>query len=534
LPLFVLFTGAATWVALASVFDLIASIKFHAPDFLTGCAWLTYGRVHAAAANALLYGFALQAGFGVGLRIFAQRGGARVCQPGLIALGGEIWNLGVLVGVVAILAGDSTGFESLEMPRYAALILSLAYLLIGLWTVLTLRRRREPGLAAPQWFLLAALFWFPWIYSTANLLLLAFPVRGVEQSVIAWWYSNNLTVVWLSLVGLAAIFHLLRKDAGSHARSGGCQTAAVSEADGGRGSERTALTPPLSHAMGEGGAALAGPGEGRLIGNDYRPLFAFWTLIVFGSWVGIPSTAPAPVWMPTLSTIATVLLLVPLLTVAVIVCGTLTPPPSHRMGEGGPALPGPAEGGGLPSSSSSSSSAASYPAVRFVKFGVAAWLIAGAMKIVAVLPGVSPFIQFTWFTAAQSLLNGYGFFAMTMFGAIYCMMPGVAGVDWPLPKVVRAHFWCSAIGVLLLVVPLAIGGVVQGIQLNNAEIVFMDLTKATLPYLRVSTLGNALILLGNSLLIGNLLGLSARYGWAHFVPVYRSMTRGPATMEVPS
>jgi cytochrome c oxidase cbb3-type subunit 1 len=44
-PLLALFGGAALWLVVGSVFGLIASIKFHAPDFLANCAWLTYGRL---------------------------------------------------------------------------------------------------------------------------------------------------------------------------------------------------------------------------------------------------------------------------------------------------------------------------------------------------------------------------------------------------------------------------------------------------------------------------------------------------------
>jgi cytochrome c oxidase cbb3-type subunit 1 len=495
-PLVVFFTGAALWIVLASLLDLVASVKFHAPGFLADCSWLTYGRVHAAAVNALLYGFALPAGFGVALRIVAKLGRTRVSQPWLIAAGGKVWNLGVLVGVIAILSGDSTGFENLEMPHYAALLLFLSFLLVGLGTALTLHRRRESRLSAPQWFLLTALFWFPWIYSTANLLLLVFPIRGVQQSVLAWWYSSNLTVVWLSLVGLATAFCFLGIDTDPVSPGSNTESDAPPRVPAGQ---------PVLHgtATAEGGQR----GAAASVGKDYRPLFVFWTLILFGSWVGIPGGAPVPAWMPTLSTIATVLLIVPLLTVAVIIYGSARPH-AEVVRPGSP------------------SASASNPDLRFIQFGSAAWLIAGVMRIVGALPGASPFIHFTWFTVAQLQLNVYGFFAMTMFGAIYCIVPSVAGVPWPWPKVGRAHFWCLAAGVVLLIIPLGIGGIIQGIQLNQPQHAFMELTKTTLVFLRVSTVGNALILLGNALLAGNLLRLLARYVRLHFVPLYRSATAG--------
>src|SRR5208282_6762021 len=74
-PLLALFGGAALWLVVGSVLGMIASIKFHAPDFLANCAWLTYGRLQPAADNALLYGFCLPAGLGVALWLLARLGG---------------------------------------------------------------------------------------------------------------------------------------------------------------------------------------------------------------------------------------------------------------------------------------------------------------------------------------------------------------------------------------------------------------------------------------------------------------------------
>src|SRR5262249_40180555 len=161
----------------------------------------------------------------------------------------------------------STGFENLEMPGYAALLMFLGYSLIGVWGVVTFHQRRERLLFVSQWFLFTALFWFPWIYSAANLLLITLPARGVAQSVITWWYGDNLLVVWLGLVGLGTVFY---------------------------------LAPKLLN---------------RELHSHYLALFAYWLLIMFGGWSGIPNTAPVPAWMPTASTIATVLTLIPIIAV---------------------------------------------------------------------------------------------------------------------------------------------------------------------------------------------------------------------------
>ena len=459
LPLLVLFGHAAFWLLVSSAFGFLASLKFHAPNLLSDCAWLSYGRVHAVATMAFTYGFAIQAGLGVGLWTIAGLGQNRVSQSLGIVFGGKVWNFGVLLGVVGILAGSTTGFDYLEMPRYSAVLLFIASLVIGMGLVKTLHQRRERSLQPSQWFLIAAIFWFPWIFSTARLMLVLHPVRGVMQSVLAWWFAANLNLVWLALVGLATMFYFIPKLVGR----------------------------PL-HSR-----ALA--------------LFTFWTLILFGSWTGLPGGAPLPAWMPALSAIAAVLTLLPQIALGLNIFHTKQ---GARVEE------------------------QSKTAFGFIILGLGMFQLAGLMRVAAALPGVSAITDFTWFTVAQSQLNTYGFFAMTIFGAIYYILPRVTGIEWPFAKSVRAHFWLAAFGIILVAAPLAIGGVLQGLKLNNPQIGFGDLTKATLPFLRVSTTGELLVALGHLLFAMNLTGMVVRFAKAQCAPAFAAATAEMKTAGVKS
>src|SRR5712692_7160522 len=191
------------------VAEIDASLR--GPGFLNGSAWMTYGRINPAAMNALLYGFASQAGLGVALWLLCRLGRVGLCCQGPLLIAGVFWNLGVAAGIFGILAGGSTGFQWLEMPRYASPILFAAYALIGLCAVITFHARRERPLYVSQWYLLAALFWFPWIYSAANYLLVFRPARGVMQAVVNAWFTNNFLGLWLAPVGLGAIFYFIPK-----------------------------------------------------------------------------------------------------------------------------------------------------------------------------------------------------------------------------------------------------------------------------------------------------------------------------------
>ena len=266
-PVLMLFTSGSLWLVLATLLGLLAAVKFHAPNLLSDCPWLTLGRVRPAAMNALVYGFASQAGIGILLWMLCRLGGVRLAFPWPVLVGWKLWNIGVTVGVLAILAGDSTGFELLEMPRYASGILLIAYLLIGLCAVATFTMRRQRDLFPSQWYLLAALFWFPWVYTVGNGLLVVDSVRGTMQAVVNAWYVGNLLGLWLAPIGLAVIFYFLPKLTG-----------------------RPLFSGPL--------AALA-----------------FWTFGFFTAWSGLTSLvgAPVPRWMPAVSGAATLCLLVPIL-----------------------------------------------------------------------------------------------------------------------------------------------------------------------------------------------------------------------------
>ncbi|HWV98386.1 MAG TPA: cbb3-type cytochrome c oxidase subunit I [Candidatus Acidoferrum sp.] len=448
-PLLILFLSAAVWLLVGSALALVASIKFHSPDFLAEQAWLTYGRVRPAYLNSVLYGFCVQAGLGVALWVLARLGRTLLAQPWLVILGGVLWNLGVTIGVAEILAGNTTGFENLEMPSHAAVIIFLGYLLLGIAGVLTFHRRRGRELFASQWFLFAALFWFAWIYSTANLLLLTFPARGVAQAVLTWWYSDNLQVVWLSLAGLAAVFYFVPKLAG------------------------------------------------RELHSHYLALFTFWFLVMFASWSGIPGTAPVPAWMPTVSTIATAFLILPVIAVALNVYRTM---------------------GRLIVVASGN------PALSFVLVGVTAFVIAGLMQAGLALLDARQILHFTWFTTARSQLQFYGFFSMVMFGAIYHILPQLMRTEFASAKLLRVHLWLALVGTVLMVVPWAVGGIVQGIELQDPKVVFINIMKGSLPFLRVSTIGDLLLLLGHAVFLCNLIGLVVRFYRARAAAAYAAVT----------
>src|SRR6059058_3200356 len=129
-PVLMFYTSAIGWLLLGTLLAGLTSWKMHAPDMLSGVSFLTWGRLRPVHMNIMVFGWASMAGIGTSIWLMARLCRTTLRHPLLLMAGAGFWNLGVMIGVVAILAGDSTGFEWLEFPPYAALVLFIAYCLI--------------------------------------------------------------------------------------------------------------------------------------------------------------------------------------------------------------------------------------------------------------------------------------------------------------------------------------------------------------------------------------------------------------------
>jgi cytochrome c oxidase cbb3-type subunit I len=208
-PVLFLISSSVAWLLAGLTLALVASVKLHLPGFLVDCSYMTFGRIDAAARNSLVYGFAAQAGLGLGLWLLAHLGSARLAGGWLIAVAAVFWNLGLTFGIGAIIAGQGTGVAWLEFPSEVTPLLFLSFLVMAGWGVVTFCTRRNSTASPSQWYIFGAMFWFPWLYATAQAAVVFFPVRGVVQAIIAGWYSQGLFELWLTSLALGVLYYLV-------------------------------------------------------------------------------------------------------------------------------------------------------------------------------------------------------------------------------------------------------------------------------------------------------------------------------------
>jgi cytochrome c oxidase cbb3-type subunit I len=427
-PVLVFFAGSLVWLVIGTALALVASIKMHAPEFWADWAWLTFGRVRPAHLNAVVYGFASQAGIGVTIWLLCRLCRVPLMQGGIVLVAGVFWNVGVLLGVVAILAGRGTSIEWLEMPGSVTPLLFAAYGLIAIWAVITFRYRRERHLYVSQWYLLAALFWFPWLYSAANMALVLDPVRGTVQAAVNWWFAHNALGLWFTPIGLAAAYYFIPKVIG------------------------------------------------RPIHSYYLSVLGFWSLALFYNWNGMHHLigGPMPAWLISVSVVASVMMIIPVVTVAI----------NHHMTMVG-------HFGKLRDS----------PTLQFIVFGAMSYTAVSLQGSSMALRSLNEVTHFTHYTIGHAHLGLYAFFTMTLFGSMYFIVPRLVGREWPSARLIRVHFWTTATGILLYFIVTSVGGVFQGRAMNNPDIPFLDTVALTKGYLLARTLSGVLISVGHLALV---------------------------------
>jgi cytochrome c oxidase cbb3-type subunit 1 len=454
LPVVVFMVSGLLWLLVGSTLAFIASYKMHSPEFLADAAWLTFGRVRPAHLNTMIYGWASMTGIGVLLWLQARLSRALLpMRAGLTAVA-FLWNIAVFAGTVAILAGGSTSVEWLEFPLSVAGILSLLFLVVFVASVLTFTRRNVEHVYVSQWYLFGAVFWFPFLYVAANLMIHGGGAVGIAEGTANWWFAHNVLGIWFTPIGLAAAYYFIPKVIG------------------------------------------------RPIHSYYLSILGFWTLAIFYNWAGTHHLigGPIPLWLQSVGIVASMMMFVPVITVAI----------NHHMTMVG-----------------HFHKLKYSPTLRFIVFGAMSYTLVSVQGSLTALRVVNETSHFTHYTIAHAHLGMYAFVTMILFGSVYYILPRLTEREWSSALLIKAHFWTTAVGMVIYWVGLTAGGWLQGRMMLNPDNAFLEVVQMTIPFLWSRSFAAVLMTIGHFIfayLVGRML-----YDWAKG----RERQAGPTLLSRP-
>jgi len=211
---------------------------------------------------------------------------------------------------------------------------------------------------------------------------------------------------------------------------------------------------------------------GRPIPSLAMAQFGFWTLAILAGWTGFARYmgGPFPAWMPALSSAASIFILFAVIATAINLVGMLRG--CSRVWEYSPSL-------------------------RFSLFGA---LMLGLYAILAAASSTFLFgkhLQFSYFVSGLDTLAVYGFFSMSLFGAMYFIVPRITCSEWPSGDKIRTHFWFSVYGILTLLSCMLVGGIAQAGTLADWEQPFTTAYVNTAAYVVGAVIAWVLIAFSN-------------------------------------
>ncbi|MCA1658861.1 MAG: cbb3-type cytochrome c oxidase subunit I, partial [Verrucomicrobiaceae bacterium] len=207
---------------------------------------------------------------------------------------------------------------------------------------------------------------------------------------------------------------------------------------------------------------------GRPVYSYHLAAIGFWTYAFFSSWTGMQRgiDGPFPAWMITASIAATILTIIPVATVGL----------NHHMTMQG-----------------HFQMLRYSPTLRFTVFGAISYTVFSGLGVLISLRSVARYINFSEAWVAYVHLGLYAFISMILFGSMYYIVPRLVGREWRYGSLIKLHFWMSAYGVGLMALLLLVGGLMQGIDMDDAGKSFIESTQSVLPYLRGRSLAGMLM-----------------------------------------
>ena len=226
---------------------------------------------------------------------------------------------------------------------------------------------------------------------------------------------------------------------------------------------------------------------GRPLAHYGLAKFGFWTWLLFSGWSGAYDLigGPAPAWLLSLAVVASALTLLPLYAIGSNFSGTLS---GHVRG------------------------LRHSPSLRFVTVGVWCFLAAGIASALTGFRSVNAVVHFTLLGGAVHELVMYGFVSLAFFGAIYYIVARLFNTEWESPGLIRLHFWFSVTGFGLAVLALALGGIIQGLGLDDPKVPILALLSFVKPFLFVQFVATLITTAAHAFFAASFALIHARVG----------------------
>ncbi len=264
---------AAFWLLIGTLYGLIGAIELVAPDLLGNIGWLVFGRIRTVHTNLVIFGFVTPALLSVGHFIVPRLLRTQLFSEKLGIFIVCLWNVIVAAILITLSIGLSQGREYAEAIWEIDILVAIAFALMFINMIMTIRNRREPLLYVSVWYITAAIILTLIVYAIGNVIWVpdAGALTGIPDAIILWFYGHNVLGLLLTPLAVGIVYYVIPS---------------------------ATRTPLYSHTL-----SLAG----------------FWSLLVLYSHIGTHHLiqVPAPTWLKVVSIVGSIGMVIPVMIVLI-------------------------------------------------------------------------------------------------------------------------------------------------------------------------------------------------------------------------
>ena len=264
---------ASFWMVIATLYGLIGAVEFVAPDLLGNIAWLVFGRIRAVHTNLVIFGFVTPALLAVGHFIVPHLLKTQLFSEKLGVLTVILWNIFTAAIAITLSMGMTQGREYAEAIWPIDIAVAIAFALMFVNMLMTIRRRQEPILYVSVWYITAAIILSLIVYAIGNVIWVpgTGSLTGIPDAVVLWFYGHNVLGLLLTPLAVGIAYYVIPS---------------------------ATRNPLYSHTL---------------------SLVGFWTILVLYSHIGTHHLiqVPAPTWLKVVSITGSIGMIIPVMVVLI-------------------------------------------------------------------------------------------------------------------------------------------------------------------------------------------------------------------------
>ncbi len=441
-----LLIGAVIFLVLGTFVGTFAAAQLAWPVLNFDIPYITFGRLRVIHTNIVIFAFGGMTLMATAYYTVQRTNGRRLWSNGLAWVTTILYTIALLLVVLAIGLGITTGKEYHEQEWPLAIVISIVWVMYTInfmMTIASRNREKYPFVYVSNFFFMGMMIAVTYLYVVNGLAIpvswfQSYPIfGGVQGAMIQWWWGHNAVGFFLTAGFLAIMYYFVPKQA-----------------------QRPIYSYRLS-------------------------VIHFWALMFGYVWLGahhLQYTA-LPDWTGSLGAAISLAMIIP---------------------SWGGAL------NGILTLSGAWDRLRTDYILRFLILSLAFYAMATFEGPVMSTKTVNALSHYTDWTIGHVHAGALGWVAMVSIGAIYHMVMKLWSTEMYSMKLINTHFWLATIGTAFYIVAMWISGIMQGLMwrayndYGTLAYTFVESSIAMHPYYVMRTVGGFLFFAGTVLMLYNI------------------------------